>query len=95
MKVFQISKEFQDKYGYPEFTDTIRRKIFGLTGAKLYRVDPNACRYKVALSDLMAYRQEIDHVWGPRRHAINPPVIRTRRQFLDFRQGMRRRRELG
>ena len=95
MKVFQISKEFQDKYGYPEFTDTIRRKIFGLTGAKLYRVDPNACRYKVGLSDLMAYRQELDHVWGPRRHAFNPPVIRTRRQFLDFRQGMRRRRELG
>ena len=95
MKVFQISKEFQDMYGYPEFTDTIRRKIFGLTGAKLYRVDPNACRYKVGVNDIMAFRQEMDHVWGPRRHAYNPPVIRTRREFLEFRQGMRRRNELG
>jgi hypothetical protein len=82
-------------YGYPEFTDSIRRKIFGLTGSKLYRVDPAACRYKVKLSDLMAQRMELDEVFGPRRHAFNPPVIRTRREFLDFRLGMRRRNELG
>ncbi|MET0386903.1 MAG: amidohydrolase family protein [Polyangiales bacterium] len=95
MKVFQISKEFQDKYGYPEFTDTIRRKIFGLTGATLYRVDPNACRYKVARSGLMARKMERDDIFGPRRHAINPPAIRTRRQFLSMRADMIRRGELG
>lgn len=95
MKVFQISKEFQDKYGYPEFTDTIRRKIFGLTGAKLYRVDPNACRYKVSNSMLTAHRMELDERFGPRRHAINAPAIRTRRQFLAMRAEMTRRGELG
>ena len=95
MKVFQISKEFQETYGYPEFTDSIRRKIFGLTGAKLYRVDPMACRYKVSVSGLMAHKQELDERFGPRRHAINPPVIRTRREFLALRADMERRGELG
>jgi predicted TIM-barrel fold metal-dependent hydrolase len=84
LKVFQISKEFQDMYGYPEFTDQIRRNVFGLTGAKLYRVDPDACRYQVSRSTLMARRQLLDERWGPRRHAISPPRIRTRRQFLQI-----------
>jgi len=95
MKVFQISKEFQDKYGYPEFTDTIRRKVFGLTGATLYRVDPSACRYKVARSDLMAHKLELDDRFGPRRHILTPPAIRTRRQFLSLRRDMAKRGELG
>jgi hypothetical protein len=33
-KTFSISKEFQDLYGYPELTDEIRRKVFGLNAAK-------------------------------------------------------------
>jgi hypothetical protein len=82
-------------YGYPEFTDTIRRKIFGLTGAKLYRVDPKACRYKVSNSALMARKLELDDIFGPRRHAINPPAIRTRRQFLALRREMAAKGELG
>ncbi|MEY4576937.1 MAG: hypothetical protein RL701_1640 [Pseudomonadota bacterium] len=95
MKVFKISQEFQDKYGYPEFTEMTRRKIFGLTGAGLYRVDPNACRYKVSNSSLMARKLDRDDMFGPRRHAINPPAIRTRRQFLSMRKDMIRRGEIG
>src|SRR5262245_49539304 len=84
MKVFQISQEFQDMYGYPAFTDELRRKVFGLTGAKLYRVDPGACRYKVNRSTLMARKELLDDRWGPRRHVINPPRIRTRREFFQI-----------
>jgi len=85
MKMFKISTEFQDMYGYPNFTDAIRRKIFGLNGAKLYRVDPNACRYDVKLSQLAARRKRLDEVWGPRRHALyNPPAITTRRQYIEL-----------
>lgn len=83
-KVFRISDEYQEKYGYPEFTDQIRRKVFGLTGAKLYRVDPNACRYKVSRSQLAFRKQLIDDRWGPRRHAINYPAIRTRQQYVEL-----------
>jgi predicted TIM-barrel fold metal-dependent hydrolase len=85
MKAFRISQEFQDMYGYPEFTDVMKRKVFGLTGAKLYRVDPNACRYKVSLSQLAWRKQMLDDVWGPRRHALNnKPAIHTRRQYIEL-----------
>ncbi|MET0343096.1 MAG: amidohydrolase family protein [Polyangiales bacterium] len=84
-KAFRISEEFQEKYGYPEFTDQLKRKVFGLTGAQLYRVDPAACRYAVSRSTLATRRQLLDDRWGARRHAIvNPPAIRTRRDFLQL-----------
>jgi predicted TIM-barrel fold metal-dependent hydrolase len=81
-KVFQISSEFQEKYGYPEFTDQLRRQIFGLTGAKLYRVEPNKCRYKVDRSQFAMYKRDMDDRYGPRRHVINPPYIRSRRDLF-------------
>ena len=39
-RAFQISPEFQDTYGYPELTDTVKRKVFGQNAAALYGVDP-------------------------------------------------------
>jgi predicted TIM-barrel fold metal-dependent hydrolase len=84
MKAFRISDEFQEKYGYPEFTDQIKRNVFGLTGAKLYRVDPTACRYKVDRSQFAMRKKMLDERWGGRRHAINAPVIQTRRQLFEL-----------
>jgi hypothetical protein len=95
MKVFQISKEFQDMYGYPEFTDQIRRKIFGLNGAQLYRVDPNACRYKVSVSQLTAHKLDLDDRFGERRHMMARPTIQNRRDLLRLRRNMAARGELG
>jgi len=92
-KAFRISQEFQDKYGYPEFTDEIRRNVFGLTGAKLYRVEPLACRYEVTRSQLAYRKQLLDDRWGPRRHVINPPAIRTRRQLMALWRDRRARGE--
>jgi predicted TIM-barrel fold metal-dependent hydrolase len=40
LRSFQISHEFQDRYGYPELTKEIKHKILGLNGARLYRIDP-------------------------------------------------------
>ena len=37
-RTFQISDEFQEKYGYPELTETAKRKILGLTSARLYGI---------------------------------------------------------
>ncbi len=95
MKVFQISKEFQDMYGYPEFTDQIRRKIFGLNGASLDRVNPNACRYKVSVSQLMAHKMDLDDRFGERRHMMARPVLQSRRDLFALRRDMKRRGELG
>ena len=35
---FQIPEELREKYGYPEFTEQAKRKILGLTSAKLYGI---------------------------------------------------------
>jgi hypothetical protein len=37
---FEISPELQERYGYPELTPTVKAKIFGLTSARLYGIDP-------------------------------------------------------
>ena len=49
---FQIPEELRTKYGYPELTERARRKILGLTSARLYGikgVDPGA--YKAVPKD--------------------------------------------
>lgn len=38
-RTFQITTEFQDKYGYPEITPLMRAKIFGLNAARPYQLD--------------------------------------------------------
>ena len=35
---FQIPAEMREKYGYPELTETAKRKILGLNSAKLYGI---------------------------------------------------------
>lgn len=38
LRAFRISRELQEKHGYPALTDTIKRKILGLNAARLYGV---------------------------------------------------------
>jgi uncharacterized protein len=38
---FQIPEEMRKKYGYPELTQSAKRKILGLNSAKLYGVKPD------------------------------------------------------
>ena len=37
---FQIPEELRQEYGYPELTETAKRKILGLNSAKLYGITP-------------------------------------------------------
>ena len=79
LRTFQISDEFQDRYGYPAITAHMRRRIFGLNAAGPYGLDVPALRQ--AMTD--------DHVAGlKRRYAEHPnPSFQTfgprsRREFL-------------
>ena len=36
-RAFNISQEFQDRFGYPALTDSVKAKVFGLNAAKLFR----------------------------------------------------------
>jgi hypothetical protein len=41
---FEISAEFQDRFGYPAITDALRKKVFGLNAATLFGMNPEETR---------------------------------------------------
>jgi len=84
-RTFQISEEFQDKYGYPAITPAIRAKVFGLNASKFYDIDPKEKRYQVDKSKLATLRRDLDGELGPRRWMFQPlGGPRTRREFLEM-----------
>jgi uncharacterized protein len=68
LRTFQISEEFQERYGYPALTDEVKAKIFGLTSAELYGVDPASVYCPMTREELQAAREEVAIVprtYGP------------------------------
>lgn len=69
-RAFSITPEFQEAFGYPELTDTIKGKVLGLNAVRLYGIEPVQSRVEEA--DLLAARIEhpVDNLtWGPRTAA--------------------------
>ena len=44
MRAFEITPEFQQRYGYPELSTQVKADIFGLNAARLFGIDVNAMR---------------------------------------------------
>jgi hypothetical protein len=83
-RMFQISEQYQQMYGYPAITDDMKAKIFGLNAAKLFKIDPEAERCKIADGALGRYKRQQDVEFGERRWTQVPPLApRTRREFID------------
>jgi hypothetical protein len=59
LRSFDISEEFQDRFGYPELTKEIKHKILGLNGAALYGVDPLGTRCDFSRRELEAIRRQL------------------------------------
>ncbi len=82
-RAFEISSEFQDKFGYPALTPAIKRKIFGGNAARVYGLKPDALRKKLARDRV--HKARLDYLNHP-----DPAFVtfgpRTRREFLAFRQ---------
>jgi predicted TIM-barrel fold metal-dependent hydrolase len=51
-RAFEISAEYQDRYGYPALTDAIKAGVLGLNAAELFGLDPTATRCALA-TDLL------------------------------------------
>ena len=82
-KAFSITEEYQDKYGYPAITDEMKKKIFGLNAAKIYRINPDAARCKVQDSTFAMLKKTYDEELGPNRWIAKPHLgPRNRREFL-------------
>jgi uncharacterized protein len=81
-KMFKISDEIRDKYGYPDFTDAVKRKVFGLTSAGLYGINPGACYTKFKTDGIAQYRKEADQEFGEGRYAAIRPLMTKYSDFI-------------
>ena len=57
LRTFQISNEYQDKYGYAKITPELRAQIFGLNAAAVYSVELGEV-LRTAQTDPIAQRRE-------------------------------------
>ena len=55
-RAFEISAEFQDRYGYPALTDAVKARVLGLNAADLFGLDPDATRCALATDILQGSR---------------------------------------
>ncbi len=67
-RAFEISKEFQERYGYPELTKERKAKVLGLNGARVYGIEARTDRCEFT-------RRELEDVQGQigARHATYGP----------------------
>jgi uncharacterized protein len=86
-RCFEISKEFQEKYDYPELTKARKEKIFGQNSARLQMARGinnlvGKCHDDI-VGEQARLKRELDEEWGPRRDMVarvwGP---KTRRDFL-------------
>lgn len=82
-RAFEISREFQERYGYPALTPAAKRKILGLNAARVYGLEPEAMRGKLARDRVQKTRLEYLNAPDPSFATHGP---RTRREFIAFRQ---------
>jgi hypothetical protein len=81
-RALEISVELQETYGYPALTPEIKAKVFGLSGARLYGIDPHETRCTLDTNMLMLAKRQLDAELGDRRWAFQKPFgPRTRREF--------------
>ena len=54
---FEISSEFQERYGYPELTRERKAKVLGLNGARVYGIEPTTKKCEFTRRDLEEIRR--------------------------------------
>ncbi len=79
LRSFEISPEFQERYGYPALTPQAKRKIFGLNAARVYGVDVGALQGLQRTDALSKARAEYANHPSPTFETYGP---RTRREML-------------
>ncbi len=76
-RAFQITPEFQDRFGYPALTDEIKAKILGRNAASLYGIDPTIVACQPSPDERASMRVELDRTGASRLHGPT-----TRREAL-------------
>jgi predicted TIM-barrel fold metal-dependent hydrolase len=68
-RAFQITPEYQERFGYPALTDEIKRKVLGLNALRLHDVDPIAAKCQFTREELEQIRLTLPtghETFGPR-----------------------------
>ena len=77
-RAFEITEEYQERFGYPALSAQAKRRIFGLNGAEVYGLD---------VAQAKASR-ELEERRAARRHDANPSFAtygpKNRRDFLSL-----------
>ncbi len=80
-RAFQISEEYRERYGYPEITPAIKRKIFGLNALKPYEVDEAIVRELVGDDRVARAREQYRQHPDPHYRTNGP---KSRREFFNL-----------
>ncbi|HUC14505.1 MAG TPA: amidohydrolase family protein [Acidimicrobiales bacterium] len=59
MRAFEITTEFQERYGYPALTAAVKRDIFGMNAARLFHLNADARRCGIDDVQLAASRAAV------------------------------------
>jgi predicted TIM-barrel fold metal-dependent hydrolase len=78
-RTFQISREYQEKFGYPELTPELRAKVFGLNALRPYGLELKDIQ-KTFLADTMSGEKQLSAERSDPTFLTYGP--RTRREFL-------------
>jgi len=80
-RTFQISAEYRERFGYPQITPTLRRKVFGLNAAVPYGISEEEVRRHTANDSLAKRKQNYLNNPEPSFLTYGP---KNRREFLNF-----------
>jgi uncharacterized protein len=77
LRTFQISEELQERHGYPALTDEIKAKIFGVSSARLYGIEPITGQCDLSAEEVEAVRASLPPAptYGPTTYAESAAMI--------------------
>ena len=78
-RAFQISPEFQERFGYPALTDDVKRKVLGLNALRLHDVDPVNVRCEFTREELETARVTTPTAF----HTNGPRTVREQRAYVE------------
>lgn len=83
MRSFEITEEYQERFGYPKLTKEIKNKILGLNGARLYGVEPITDKCEFTRRELEQIRLSLPG----KNETLGPRTVSEARAFVDHHEG--------
>ena len=80
-RALQISAEFQERYGYAAMTPTLRAKILGLNGARVYGIELDEILERASRDKVAVARENYRNDPSPHFLTYGP---KTRREFMEL-----------